>query len=113
MMYEADDDELTEVDSDASEVEHVVPKKILAHSLQWRHVNGGLWRRLGEVAVTATVPQNDGYVRSAFFGDSKEGLHLVRAHTKRINAAAGQKVLKYSESRALHSVSRASARDFD
>ena len=42
---EADDDELTEVDSDASEVEHVVPKKILAHSLQcqWCHENGGLW----------------------------------------------------------------------
>ena len=40
---EADDNELTEVDSDASEVEHVVPKKILAHSLQWRHENGGLW----------------------------------------------------------------------
>ena len=111
MRHEAEDDELTEVDSDASEVEHVVPKKILAHSLQWRHVNGGLWRRLGEVAVTAMVPKTDGYVRSAFFGDSKEGLHLVRAYTKRIDA--GQRVLKYSESRALHSVSRASARDFD
>ena len=59
------------------------------------------------------VPKTDGYVRSAFFGDSKEGLHLVRAYTKRIDAATGQKVLKYSESRALHSVSRASARDFD
>ena len=111
MRHEAEDDELTEVDSDASEVEHVVPKKILAHSLQWRHVNGGLWRRRGEVAVTAMVPKTDGYVRSAFFGDSKEGLHLVRAYTKRIDA--GQRVLKYSESRALHSVSRASARDFD
>ena len=43
MRHEAEDDELTEVDSDASEVEHVVPKKILAHSLQWRHENGGLW----------------------------------------------------------------------
>ena len=86
MRHEAEDDELTEVDSDASEVEHVVPKKILAHSLQWRHENGGLWRRLGEVAVTAMVPKTDGYVRSAFFGDSKEGLHLVRAYTKRIDA---------------------------
>ena len=100
-----------EVNSDASEVEHVVPKKILAHSLQWRHENGaGLW------SVKVRLQYNDGsktdrYVGSAFFGDSKEGLHLVRAYTKRIDA--GQRVLKYSESRALHSVSRASARDFD
>ena len=92
MRHEAEDDELTEVDSDASEVEHVVPKKILAHSLQWRHENGGLWRRLGEVAVTAMAPKTDGYVRSAFFGDSKEGLHLVRAYTKRIDATEGTKV---------------------
>ena len=56
------------------------------------------------------VPKTDGDVRSAFFGDSKEGLHLVRAYTKRIDA---QMVLKYSESRALQSVSKASARDFD
>ena len=81
MMYEADDDELTEVDSDATEVEHVVPKKILAHSLQWRHENGGLW------SVKVRLQYNDGsktdrYVGSAFFGDSKEGLHLVRAYTK-------------------------------
>ena len=91
MMYEADDDELTEVDSDASEVEHVVPKKILAHSLQWRHENGGLW------SVKVRLQYNDGsktdrYVGSAFFGDSKEGLHLVRAYTKRIDATEGTKV---------------------
>ena len=97
-----------EVNSAASEVEHVVPKKVLAHSLQWRHENGGLWRvRLQYNDGSKT----DGYVGSAFFGDSKEGLHLVRAYTKRIDA--GQMVLKYSESRALQSVSKASARDFD
>ena len=101
---------MTEVDSDASEVEHVVPKKILAHSLQWRHENDGLW------SVWVRLQYNDGsktdgYVGSAFFGDSKEGLHLVRAYTKRIDA--GQMVLKYSESHALQSVSKASARDFD
>ena len=85
MRHEAEDDELTEVDSDASEVEHVVPKKILAHSLQWRHENGGLW------SIKVRLLYNDGsktdrYVGSAFFGDSKEGLHLVRAYTKRIDA---------------------------
>ena len=70
------------MNSDASEVEHVVPKikKILAHSLQWRHENGGLW------SVKVRLQYNDGsktdrYVGSAFFGDSKEGLHLVRAYT--------------------------------
>ena len=38
------------------------------------------------------VPKTDGDVRSAFFGDSKEGLHLVRAYTKRIDATEGTKV---------------------
>ena len=57
--------------------------------------------------------KTDGYVGSACFGDSKEGHPLVRAYTKRIDAGQIQMVLKYSESRALHSVSRASARDFD
>jgi hypothetical protein len=61
---------LTEVNSDASEVEHE---------------NGGLW------SVKVRLQYNDGsktdrYVGSAFFGDSKEGLHLVRAYTKRIDA---------------------------
>ena len=82
---------------------------LLGLSLQWRHENGGLW------SVKVRLQYNDGsktdrYVGSAFFGDSKEGLHLVRAYTKRIDA---QMVLKYSESRALQSVSKASARDFD
>ena len=102
---------MTEVNSDASEVEHVVRKKILAHSLQWRHENGGLW------SIKVRLLYNDGsktdrYVGSAFFGDSKEGLHLVRAYTKRIDAQMVG-LLKYSESRALQSVSKASARDFD
>ena len=48
--------------------------------------------RLGEVAFIAMVPKTDGDVRSAFFGDSKEGLHLVRAYTKRIDATEGTKV---------------------
>ena len=36
--------------------------------------------------------KTDGYVRSEFLGDSEEGLHLLRAYTKRKD---GQKVLKY------------------
>ena len=41
----ADDDELMEVDVDASEVEQVVPVQIVKHALQWpdKTGKGGLW----------------------------------------------------------------------
>ena len=37
---EADDDELMEVDVDASEVEQVVPVQIVKHALQWPDKTG-------------------------------------------------------------------------
>ena len=65
--------ESIEVDVDASEVEQVVPVKILNHKV-WHHENG-LW------SVWVRLQFNDGFkadghVRSTFLGDSEEGLDL-------------------------------------
>ena len=89
---EDDDDELMEVDVDPSEVEQVVPVEIVKHSLQWvnkKKYKGGLgnvWVML-EYSDGSRTP---GYVSSEFLDDSKEGLDLLRAYTKRKDA---QKVL--------------------
>ena len=88
MMYEADDDELTEVDSDASEVEHVVPKKILAHSLQWRHENGSLssvWMRLQYVNQCTKSVTFFAYDVETFAG----GVELLRRWERRFRARVG------------------------
>ena len=87
------DDEFMEVDVDASEVEQVVPVQILNHTLQWRHkkYNGGLgnvWVMV-KYSDESTTP---GYVSSEFLGDTKEGLDVLRAYTKR---KVGQSALKY------------------
>ena len=91
---EADDDELMEVDVDASEVEQVVPVEIVRHTLQWvnkkKHKGG-----LGNVWVMLKYSDGSrtpGYVSSEFLDDSKEGLDLLRAYTKRKDA---HKALKY------------------
>ena len=91
---EADDDELMEVDVDASEVEQVVPVEIVKHTLQWvnkKKYKGGL----GNVWVMLKYSDGSrtpGYVSSEFLDDSKEGLDLLRAYTKRKDA---HKALKY------------------
>ena len=88
------DDEFMEVDVDASEVEQVVPVEIVRHTLQWvnkkKHKGG-----LGNVWVMLKYSDGSrtpGYVSSEFLDDSKEGLDLLRAYTKRKDA---QKALKY------------------
>ena len=91
---EADDDELMEVDVDASEVEQVVPVEIVKHSLQWvnkKKYQGGLgnvWVML-EYSDGSRTP---GYKSSKFLGDSEDGLDLLRAYTKKTGA---QSALKY------------------
>jgi len=87
------DDEFMEVDVDASEVEQVVPVQILNHTLQWRHkkYNGGLgnvWVMV-KYSDESTTP---GYVSAEFLGDTKEGLVVLRAYTKKTGA---QNALKY------------------
>ena len=82
-----------EVDVDASEVEQVVPVQILNHTLQWRHkkYNGGL----GNVWVMVKYSDGSttpGYVSSEFLGDTKEGLDVLRAYSKK---AGAQNALKY------------------
>jgi len=72
-----------EVDVDASKVEQVVPVRILKHQYYYDPTgNGGLfcvWVKLEYSDGSRT----DGYVSSTFFGDSEEGLALLRAYTKR------------------------------
>ena len=86
------DDEFMEVDVDASKVEQVVPVRILKHQYYYDPTgNGGLfcvWVKLEYSDGSRT----DGYVSSTFFGDSEEGLALLRAYTKR---KVGHKALKY------------------
>ena len=88
---EADDDELMEVDVDASEVEQVVPVEIVKHTLQWvnkKKYKGGL----GNVWVMLKYSDGSrtpGYVSSEFLGDSKEGLDLSRAYTKKNRCTIG------------------------
>ena len=84
----ADDNELMEVDIDASEVEQVVPVKT-CKCKYWYDSNGGLccvWVKLEYSDGSKT----NGYVTSTFLDDSKEGLYLLRAY---INTTIGQKVL--------------------
>ena len=79
----ADDDELMEVDVDASEVDQVLPVRIVKHQ-QYSYCydptgNGGLfcvWVKL-KYSDGSTTP---GYVSSTFLGDSEEGLALLRAY---------------------------------
>ena len=87
------DDEFMEVDVDASEVEQVVPVQIVRHTLQWRNkkFDGGL----GNVWVMVKYSDGSttpGYVSSEFLGDTKEGLDVLRAYTKK---AGAQNALKY------------------
>ena len=88
---EDDDDELMEVDVDPSEVEQVVPVEIVKHSLQWvnkKKYKGGL----GNVWVMLKYSDGSrtpGYVSSEFLGDSKEGLDLSRAYTKKNRCTIG------------------------
>ena len=86
------DDELMGVDVDASEVEQVLPVRILKHKYYYDPTgNGGLycvWVKL-KYSDESTTP---GFVSSTFLGDSEEGLALLRAYTKR---KAGQSALKY------------------
>ena len=67
--------------------------QILNHTLQWRHkkYNGGL----GNVWVVVKFSDESitpGYVSSEFLGDTKEGLDVLRAYTKK---AGAQNALKY------------------
>ena len=86
------DDELMGVDVDASEVEQVLPVRILKHKYYYDPTgNGGLfcvWVKL-KYSDGSTTP---GFVSSTFLGDSEEGLALLRAYTKR---KVGQSALKY------------------
>jgi hypothetical protein len=86
------DDEFMGVDVDASEVEQVLPVRILKHKYYYDPTgNGGLycvWVKL-KYSDESTTP---GFVSSTFLGDSEEGLALLRAYTKR---KAGQSALKY------------------
>ena len=86
------DDELMGVDVDASEVEQVLPVRIVKHQYYYDPTgNGGLfcvWVKL-KYSDESTTP---GFVSSTFLGDSEEGLALLRAYTKR---KAGQSALKY------------------
>jgi len=86
------DDEFMGVDVDASEVEQVLPVRILKHQYYYDPTgNGGLfcvWVKL-KYSDGSTTP---GYVSSTFLGDSEEGLALLRAYTKR---KVGQSALKY------------------
>ena len=74
--------ESIEVDVDASEVEQVVPVKILNHKV-WHHENGrrSVWVRL----QFNDGFKADGHVRSTFLGDSEEGLDLLRAYIHQKN----------------------------
>ena len=77
------DDEFMEVDVDASEVEQVLPVRIVKHQYYYDPTgNGGLfcvWVKL-KYSDGSTTP---GYVSSTLLGDSEEGLALLRAYTKR------------------------------
>ena len=74
------DDELMGVDVDASEVEQVLPVRILKHKYYYDPTgNGGLycvWVKL-KYSDESTTP---GFVSSTFLGDSEEGLALLRAY---------------------------------
>jgi hypothetical protein len=95
---EADDDELMEVDVDASEVDQVLPVRIVKHQ-QYSYCydptgNGGLfcvWVKLEYSDGSRT----NGNVSSTFLGDSEEGLALLRAYTKRKSWKHGTYSSKY------------------
>ena len=80
------DDEFMGVDVDASEVEQVLPVRILKHKYYYDPTgNGGLfcvWVKL-KYSDGSTTP---GYVSSEFLGDTKEGIDVLRAYTKKTGA---------------------------
>ena len=82
------DDEFMEVDVDASEVEQVVPVEIVRHTLQCKGGLGNVWVML-KYSDGSRTP---GYVSSEFLGDTKEGLDVLRAYTKKTGE---QNALKY------------------